>query len=174
MAMLQLNQLLPADENEPFWVFSSKEYTELLATNDTYIIIECYCDNPSCECESLIAAITSLNDNNVPAKKASAIIHYDWSTKKTRCKPTLHEDSPRTALAQNLLAIYKDFIHSEDYLTRIKNQYAKVKQLAAERNNKNKINNANKNVGRNDPCVCGSGKKFKKCCLNTEDLSEVR
>jgi uncharacterized protein YecA (UPF0149 family) len=21
-------------------------------------------------------------------------------------------------------------------------------------------------VGRNDPCPCGSGKKFKKCCLN--------
>ncbi|HGY9612532.1 TPA: SEC-C metal-binding domain-containing protein, partial [Vibrio harveyi] len=19
-------------------------------------------------------------------------------------------------------------------------------------------------VGRNDPCICGSGKKFKKCC----------
>jgi len=25
-----------------------------------------------------------------------------------------------------------------------------------------------KNVGRNDPCPCGSGKKFKKCCLGTE------
>ncbi|MCZ6756219.1 MAG: DUF1186 domain-containing protein [Gemmatimonadetes bacterium] len=25
--------------------------------------------------------------------------------------------------------------------------------------------NALKNVGRNDPCPCGSGKKFKKCCL---------
>jgi hypothetical protein len=23
-----------------------------------------------------------------------------------------------------------------------------------------------KHVGRNDPCPCGSGKKFKKCCLN--------
>ena len=23
-----------------------------------------------------------------------------------------------------------------------------------------------KNVGRNDPCPCGSGKKFKKCCLH--------
>lgn len=22
----------------------------------------------------------------------------------------------------------------------------------------------NKKVGRNDPCPCGSGKKFKKCC----------
>lgn len=23
---------------------------------------------------------------------------------------------------------------------------------------------SNKDVGRNDPCPCGSGKKFKKCC----------
>ena len=22
-----------------------------------------------------------------------------------------------------------------------------------------------KHIGRNDPCPCGSGKKFKKCCL---------
>lgn len=21
-------------------------------------------------------------------------------------------------------------------------------------------------IGRNDPCLCGSGKKFKKCCVN--------
>jgi len=26
--------------------------------------------------------------------------------------------------------------------------------------------NIYKNVGRNDPCPCGSGKKYKKCCLN--------
>jgi len=23
-----------------------------------------------------------------------------------------------------------------------------------------------KSIGRNDPCPCGSGKKYKKCCLN--------
>ncbi|MCK4921549.1 MAG: SEC-C domain-containing protein [Bacteroidales bacterium] len=23
-----------------------------------------------------------------------------------------------------------------------------------------------KDIGRNDPCPCGSGKKYKKCCLN--------
>jgi hypothetical protein len=23
-----------------------------------------------------------------------------------------------------------------------------------------------KKIGRNDPCICGSGKKFKKCCIN--------
>lgn len=21
-------------------------------------------------------------------------------------------------------------------------------------------------IGRNDPCPCGSGRKYKKCCLN--------
>lgn len=29
-----------------------------------------------------------------------------------------------------------------------------------------KISSKPKKVGRNDPCPCGSGKKFKKCCLN--------
>ena len=28
-----------------------------------------------------------------------------------------------------------------------------------------------KGVGRNDPCPCGSGKKFKKCCLQRASLS---
>ncbi|TYL48037.1 YchJ family protein [Marinomonas sp. IMCC 4694] len=26
------------------------------------------------------------------------------------------------------------------------------------------INSATMNLGRNDPCLCGSGRKFKKCC----------
>jgi len=29
------------------------------------------------------------------------------------------------------------------------------------------------NVGRNDPCPCGSGKKFKKCCSGKEPTTRV-
>ena len=25
-----------------------------------------------------------------------------------------------------------------------------------------------KKIGRNDPCPCGNGKKYKKCCLNQQ------
>jgi len=25
-----------------------------------------------------------------------------------------------------------------------------------------------KKIGRNEPCLCGSGKKYKKCCINKE------
>ncbi len=28
------------------------------------------------------------------------------------------------------------------------------------------IKRAGEKIGRNDPCPCGSGKKYKKCCLN--------
>lgn len=27
-------------------------------------------------------------------------------------------------------------------------------------------------IGRNDPCPCGSGKKFKRCCLGKQDFTE--
>lgn len=28
-----------------------------------------------------------------------------------------------------------------------------------------------KKVGRNDPCPCGSGKKYKKCCLGKDEMN---
>ena len=29
-------------------------------------------------------------------------------------------------------------------------------------------------IGRNDPCPCGSGKKYKQCCLLKENISPVQ
>ena len=25
-------------------------------------------------------------------------------------------------------------------------------------------------IGRNEPCPCGSGKKYKKCCIDKEEI----
>ncbi len=33
------------------------------------------------------------------------------------------------------------------------------------------VTNTDKKVGRNDPCPCGSGKKYKKCCMNSSIIS---
>ena len=32
----------------------------------------------------------------------------------------------------------------------------------------------NKQVGRNEPCPCGSGKKYKQCCLEKDEASRAR
>ncbi len=34
------------------------------------------------------------------------------------------------------------------------------------------VRNANKKVGPNDPCPCGSGKKYKKCCMQKDKMAE--
>ena len=34
------------------------------------------------------------------------------------------------------------------------------------------VRNAAKKVGPNDPCPCGSGKKYKKCCMQKEKRAE--
>ncbi len=46
-----------------------------------------------------------------------------------------------------------------------------IKYLASEQNEEDRINFAQiKKIGRNDLCYCGSGDKYKKCCLNSKQL----
>ena len=40
----------------------------------------------------------------------------------------------------------------------------KRKELYKKQKNSDTIHNENRKVGRNDPCPCGSGKKYKQCC----------
>ena len=46
-------------------------------------------------------------------------------------------------------------VYAHHDLTRVKRQIQSVERPIATRAAK---------VGRNDPCPCGSGKKYKKCC----------
>ena len=48
------------------------------------------------------------------------------------------------------------------------------KLINKEKDEVNKIKGKSKKVGRNDPCPCGSGKKYKKCCLDKESKDGVR
>jgi len=64
---------------------------------------------------------------------------------------------------QYLCEAYKEFFaYSEKRFLRLRNRLLAEKQT--------KSRNApvsRKSVGRNDPCPCGSGKKYKKCHGNT-------
>jgi len=37
---------------------------------------------------------------------------------------------------------------------------------------KQPVRNAAKKVGPNDPCPCGSGRKYKKCCMQKDKMAE--
>ncbi len=51
-----------------------------------------------------------------------------------------------------------DGVLPSDKRKEIKKEYNKTKQVVK-----------GEKIGRNDPCSCGSGKKYKKCCMNKED-----
>ena len=164
MEMLQLNDLLPSDQWEDDWTIFGDDY-EGLKQGVQYVVFEHYCTNPNCDCKTLTAEIHEIGPNGRALKKSAAVIKYDWSSEKTMCTPTLHVESPKTKLADDLLMAYTDFIHQPEYIARITGQYVKTKELVL-KNRPQKTLNLHKNLGRNDPCHCGSGKKYKKCCLS--------
>lgn len=163
MEMRELNALLPESQWEDYWTILGNQHEEL-ADNKEYAIFEHYCVNPTCDCKSLVAEIQEIGPKHKAIGKSSAVINYDWSSGKTSCDPTLLDESPKDNVALALLAVYKKHIHDDEYLSRIKNQYAKIKSLALQ---KQPVRNSKKNISRNDPCPCGSNKKYKKCCLSS-------
>lgn len=163
MEMLQLNDLLPPEKWESYWTILGDQHEELLDDKE-YIIFEHYCPTPNCYCEELVADIRQMGPDGESIGKSVAVISYNWSSSETSCDPLLLEESPKTKTALDLLEVYKKHIYQEEYLIRIKSQYKKIKELALQSQPAQAIN-PNRDVSRNDPCPCGSNKKYKKCCL---------
>jgi hypothetical protein len=164
MEMVQLNDLLPPEKWEMNWTILGHQHEEL-SDDKEYVIFEHYCPTPDCYCQKLVADIREMGPDGEPLGKSAAVISYDWSSDKTRCHAALLDTSPMTKTALSLLEVYEKHIHQDEYLARIKTQYAKVKELAI-KNPWEQAINPNRDISRNDLCPCGSNKKFKKCCLN--------
>ncbi len=61
----------------------------------------------------------------------------------------------------------KTFYEKTDIKEYLPNEYFKRRaSMENERRNRNTVRNEGIKIGRNDPCPCGSGKKYKKCCGN--------
>lgn len=86
-----------------------------------------------------------------------------------------HEDSPNPDLRSPLLAADKrgkllalmaaGLPHIYRYFAAHRERFAATTKAGAEARQMPVINTIDK-PGRNDPCSCGSGKKFKHCCLH--------
>lgn len=69
----------------------------------------------------------------------------------------------------------------EDVIKREAQLNKQIKKLEAESKNfdanRKNLAEAKERIGRNDPCICGSGKKYKRCCIdkviNNEDEKAI-
>ena len=67
-------------------------------------------------------------------------------------------------LYKNMVAAKADWLYNLPEWKEIFSE-EKLEELYKEQKSSQTFKREGKKVGRNDPCPCGSGKKFKQCCL---------
>lgn len=163
------------------FIFNDGAYKHIPPGN--YAFLEMFCPDTKCDCRKVIINVISANPH-----KTWAILNYGWepeeyyktwwgrNTQLYKPMSGVTFDPPtNNPLKKEFLDIYQDLIHRDkEYAKRIESHYSMFKKKMLEKkNNPAKIHSNTQRLiteksGRNDPCPCNSGKKFKKCCLLTD------
>ncbi len=164
--MIMLCGLLPPAQCPLPWSLDGKDYPTL-AQGTKYGVCEHFCENVDPDSKFAVMEIFDDYTHKPGIYDALAAIDYDWSDNASCSEPTLAPESPQTQIAYALLAACKILVQEETYKKRLNSHCMLVKKLLAQSSmpkatlpiNKKKV------VGRNEPCPCGSNKKYKKCCF---------
>lgn len=129
------------------------------ARNDLYPLaghryerLDLYCIQPHCRCREVVIAFENGLDPDGD-EPGTVVLHLDG---KVELQPVRADDH---RLAQLWAAFQQRY---PNYLELLKGRNSTIKQLARPLF-KEPVRVLAK-PGRNDPCPCGSGKKYKKCC----------
>lgn len=156
---------LAEEETRTLTVFGDAELPP-----DRYVLMELYCDEPGCDCRRVMFNVFS--DRR---KRFVAVIAYGWESEgyyrnwaraaadeeilREMKGPVLNRLSPQSPLAPALLEMVEGVVlRDPDYIERLKRHYRLFRETVDGKRSGP--------VGRNDPCPCGSGKKYKHCCLH--------
>lgn len=122
-----------------------------------YFLEDYHCLEPNCSCSSVTLSVTALDDDGGDHQDLG---HATFELLAPRLKPT-----GTKAATTVVRKIMKERIMQE----RVAKRHAECRRiapaLAAALGRVPKTVTVGKKPGRNDPCSCGSGKKYKKCCL---------
>ena len=129
--------------------------------NSKLLLDDQYCVNSSCKCNDTVLTFLSLEEKR---KQTDEIrVNYktrNWTKESNRYKETPLITNLKKTLEEKFPDIYKDFQKRHSLLRFLYKKFKNENSLAL----KPEQARSQKSVGRNDPCPCGSGKKYKKCC----------
>jgi len=126
-----------------------------------------YCINPGCTCKDIKLSFAEFDEGNNPKELGAVGIDL----KKIRIEGI----EPVGASEEKLTQVWQKFQKQAGVIKLLKTRQKEMKIIGNEiaklsRKNKSEgpksVSKVVGKVGRNDPCPCGSGKKYKKCCLN--------
>jgi hypothetical protein len=130
------------------------------------LALDHYCINPGCTCSEVRVALLAPGRSRKWTQFGDIAFDLD-SLGATRINPPTSSKARLVSAVRGALENRYDVIeHFSGRLKRLKevgDVLGKAAHSAPARFTVSSLANA----GRNDPCPCGSGKKHKKCCLNT-------
>jgi len=160
------------EENSPLILYSEtmpwSEHLGFIFDGITYLIEDAYCVKNDCPCRQIMIDFLPYQGDPMPAhaKPAAAMLDYQektWTEERNRA-------AGRHACADLMRAFLKE---EPDAWEIFKKRHIQMKKWYARYKKKHGIPDiprlpapmaAAPRTGRNDPCPCGSGKKYKKCC----------
>lgn len=164
--------------HERFPEIAEQETRMIIAVNDPdlpqdkYSLIEAYCNEADCDCRRVFFNVYSWQRQEVVA-----VIAYGWESREHYVRwfgeddprvipdlqgPILNLGSPQSELAPALLKKVEYVLQDKAYVARLKRHYKMFKETVDVKRPEKAYRS--EKVGRNAPCPCGSGKKYKKCC----------
>ena len=132
-----------------------------------YMYIEYYCLEPQCDCNSGAFQMVELDPQGKETQNTIALIDYTWTEPVSTHNPSLGPQFIGSGFAEAGLEEFKKLLSTySNMIDKLKNGYIKTREESThpESREVTPVQKTTK-VGRNDPCPCGSGKKYKKCCL---------
>jgi hypothetical protein len=148
----------------------------------TYALTELYCDEEGCDCRRVVFQVWS--DRGRPERPdIAATVSFGWEPesfyREWASFPLSKEDldevkgpglmsmAPQSEYAADLLPLVKMALQSELYVERLVRHYAMYRKVVDARRPHATVVRSGPKPGMNQPCPCGSGKKYKRCCWHT-------
>lgn len=129
---------------------------------NNYIVLDQFCLLPKCSCTDTTLSIMPVDRVYNEAQELCSIsVNYrkkQWKDFLEIQSSSLSADKLKSAMEIQVPDFYDKLLKRH---IRLKSIYAHCKKRHFE---SQQLLNTSR-VGRNDPCPCGSGKKYKKCCL---------
>jgi len=124
-----------------------------------------YCLSPGCPCETLLIAFYQVDGKgNLQEVGTVAVDLGKWQ---------VEEVHPKMGDQKKLRLLWKLLQKKPDLKETIRKRRRELRTIGREISRMGSKEEAQEplsrpRVGRNDPCPCGSGKKYKKCCLDKQ------
>lgn len=155
-AMVGFHEILPYAENK------------ILQIEDrSYLLDEQYCVRPSCNCSDAAVSLLDPGEEHEGSYLTNCpVIFLDYKNANWRIERTASEDVERlNSIAETL--------NSGEFPSLFGRHHARLRSLYRLYKKRHGVSSApvlpSRKIGRNDPCPCGSGKKYKKCCLGSSN-----